>query len=781
MLTLPWKIDFARLIPAFILAVVITGCGGGSSGSAATAAVAPSISVQPLSISVTEGASASFSVTATGTAPLTYQWQRNGVDVAGATAAQYTLAAVQNSDSGSLWTVSVRNSAGSAASAAAKLTVANKSLLAGSILGNGFNGYAQIEGIAIDDAGNLYLSDRTDDGILRIVNPQGVASKMALTARSGDATAALFRALSLARDSAGNFYVSDEACAIHKISPAGELTTLAGSATCGTADGKGTAATFDFPAAITVDTSANVYVVGGATIRKITPDGTVTTLAGVSREYGIIDGDAKTARFGGMTGIAVDAAGNIYVADASNAGSAIRKLTPDGTVSTLAGGHYGAADGIGTTASFSALAGMTIDRHGNLFVADKGNHTIRKITQAGEVTTLAGKASQLGTQTGWISGQTADGTGPAATVNEPYSLTTDSAGNVYVVESNSGLQVNNVRKITPAGVVTTITGSYAGAGDADGPGASARFFAPRALAVQSDGSLLVADTSNRTIRKVSASGVVTTLAGTAGHGSFLDEGDGTGAAATFAQPSAIVVSADGTAYVADAVRQAIRKVTRDGVVTTLAGGRKTSILPHDGQGAAATFGSTNGIAIDGQGMLYVADYHAVRKVDAAGNVTTLTGGLDVFEGGGSADGTLAQARFGYLTAITADASGNLYLTDSLNQNVRKITPAGVVTTLAGQNGIAGDADGQAGAATFNGPQGIAVDKAGNVYVADTQNNLIRRISTTGVVTTVAGKRGLTGNTVGSPDGALNHPMGLAFDADGVLHVTSSNGIFKLQL
>lgn len=562
-----------------------------------------------------------FSVTATGTAPLTYQWQRNGVDVAGATAAQ-----------------------------------------------------------------------------------------MALTARSGDATAALFRALSLARDSAGNFYVSDEACAIHKISPAGELTTLAGSATCGTADGKGTAATFDFPAAITVDTSANVYVVGGATIRKITPDGTVTTLAGVSREYGIIDGDAKTARFGGMTGIAVDAAGNIYVADASNAGSAIRKLTPDGTVSTLAGGHYGAADGIGTTASFSALAGMTIDRHGNLFVADKGNHTIRKITQAGEVTTLAGKASQLGTQTGWISGQTADGTGPAATFN-----------------------------------------------------------------------LLVADTSNRTIRKVSASGVVTTLAGTAGHGSFLDEGDGTGAAATFAQPSAIVVGADGTAYIADAVRQAIRKVTRDGVVTTLAGGRKTSILPHDGQGAAATFGSTNGIAIDGQGMLYIADYHAVRKVDAAGNVTTLTGGLDVFEGGGSADGTLAQARFGYLTAITADASGNLYLTDSLNQNVRKITPAGVVTSLAGQNGIAGDADGQAGAATFNGPQGIAVDKAGNVYVADTQNNLIRRISTTGVVTTVAGKRGLTGNTVGSPDGALNHPMGLAFDADGVLHVTSSNGIFKLQL
>lgn len=769
-----------KLISLVILAAVAS-CGGGGSAPSDTAPAlsAPAISAQPLSISAPEGGSVTFSVTASGAAPLSYQWQRNGSDVVGATSAQYTLAPVQASDNGSLWTVIVRNGGGSITSSPAKLNVASKSLLAGAMAGNSFNGYVEIKGIAVDDNGDIYLSDRADDNHLRVVTQQGVSHKLALTAASGDATAPLSQVVSLARDATGNLYATDQGCVIHKISPAGLLTTLAGNATCGAADGKGTAASFDSMLAITVDAGGSVYVGGGATIRKITPDGTVTTLAGLSRTYGTSDGDAQSARFGGISGIAVDAAGAIYVADAGTningiVGSRIRKLTQAGIVSTLAGGSaYGAVDGPGTVATFSSLNGLAIDRQGNLFVADVGNHTIRKITPTGMVSTLAGTASQLAPAA-------ADGVGAAARFDLPYGVAADSAGNVYVSESNPGLGNNSVRKITPAAEVTTITGGGAGTGTTDGPSSAARFARPEAIALHSDGTLFVADTGNQLIRKISAAGITSTLAGNPGHGSFMSSGDGTGAQATFFQPTGIVVGSDGIAYIADAVRNTIRRLGNDGVVTTLAGSYQNRGRPADGQGTKAGFSSTNGIAIDGNGTLYVADYRAVRKVDANGNVTTLAGTLGPWDGG-TADGSLAQARFGYLTAIAIDASGNLYLTDSLNHNVRKITPAGVVTTLAGTTGVAGDADGQGSAASFNGPRGIAIDKAGNVYVADTENNLIRRISSTGQVTTVAGKRGLTGNTLGAFDGALNRPMGLTLDANGALLVTSANGVFMLPL
>lgn len=780
-----------KLIPLLILAAV-AGCGGGGGGSApagttpvnttppnTTPAVsAPSISVQPLSMSTADGGSVTFSVTAASEAPLSYQWQRNGIDVAGATSAQYTLARAQANDNGSLWTVIVRNSAGSITSLAAKLTVASgKSLLAGTIAGNTFNGNVEIKGIAVDDSGAIYLSDRIDDSHLRVVTQQGVSRQLALTANAGDATAPLSQVVSLARDATGNLYATDQGCAIHKISPAGLLTTQAGSANCGAADGKGTAASFDSKLAITVDTGGNIYVGGGATIRKITADGTVTTLAGSARTYGTSDGAAAAARFGAISGIVVDAVGVIYVADAGTningiVGSRIRKLTPGGIVSTVAGGSaYGFADGAGAVATFSTLNGLTIDKQGNLFVADQGNFAIRKITPAGMVSTLAGGA---------LSPAAADGIGVAARFSLPYGLAADSAGNVYVADSNPGLQFNAVRKITPAAEVTTITGNNAGTGTTDGPAGDARFTRPEAIAVYSDGTLVVADTGNQLIRKVSTTGVVSTLAGNPGHALFNTSGDGTGSQANFFQPVGIVVGSDGAAYVADAFRNTIRRVGNDGVVTTLAGSYQTSSQAADGQGAQARFASTNGIAIDSNGILYIADYHAVRRVDAKGNVTTLAGTLGPLDGG-TADGNLAVARFGFLTGIAIDASGNVYLNDSFNHNVRKITPAGVVTTLAGTTGVAGDADGQGSAASFNRPRGIAVDKAGNVYVADTENNLVRRISPSGAVTTVAGQRGVTGNVLGAFDGALNRPVGLAFDASGALLVTSANGVFKLPL
>jgi sugar lactone lactonase YvrE len=771
----------ARTTFALALSLCLNACGGsgGSSTPPPPVATSPAISAQPQNVTASVGTSASFSVTAVGDAPLSYQWQRNGADLAGATGAQYVLPAAQFIDSGSKWSVVVRNNAGSATSVQATLTVTGTALLAGSLQAKSFTS-GQLIGIAQDGSGNTYLLDRALETALYKVTAQGVTTLLPLSARDSDA--GLYQPTGMTRDAAGNFYVTDPKCAIRKISPAGEITILAGNTNrCGHDDGKGSAATLGGGiSAVAVDAANNVFVAEHqATIRKITPDGVVTTVAGVAGAFGSVDGTGNAARFGDMQSIAIDGAGNLYVTDAGVTGTApgIRKITPGGVVTTLAGGvTYGGADGQHGSASFSTLSGLTIDAAGNLYAGDQGNHSIRKITPDGVVTTFAGQST---TQNPPDTNPT-DGPAATATFRQPVAMTMDGAGNIFVAEANPALNFNALRKISANGIVSTITGTLAGRGAADGAGPAARFSLPRGLAVDVSGNVWVADTGNQLIRQISASGVVTTLAGATGYATLTDPGDGKGALARFFQPLAIAVDTHGTAFVTDAVHNTVRKVLSDGTVTTLAG-KVGSYGAVDGVGSAATFAGLLGITSDRMGILYVSDMSAVRRIDPiSGAVTTLAGQLGPFSQG-STDGTGAVARFGYLPAIAVDSAGNLYVVDSVNSNVRKITPSGVVTTLAGNAGVTGSADGQGAAASFNHPQGIAVDGTGNVYVADTENNLIRRISPVGVVTTIAGQVGANGNVPGSLNNPLSQPTGLAFDANGILYVCASNGIFQLHL
>ena len=229
------------------------------------------------------------------------------------------------------------------------------------------------------------------------------------------------------------------------------------------------------------------------------------------------DGTGSAARFYFPNGVAVDSAGNVYVADTNN--YTIRKITPSGVVSTLAGlaGSPGSADGTGSAARFNDPYGVAVDSAGNVYVADTGNNTIRKITPSGVVSTLAGLAGSIGS---------ADGTGSAARFFQPYGVAVDSAGNVYVADTNN----NTIRKITPSGVVSTLAGLAGSFGSADGTGSAARFYYPEGVAVDSAGNVYVADTGNDTIRKITPSGVVSTLAGLAGS---IGSADGTGSAARF--------------------------------------------------------------------------------------------------------------------------------------------------------------------------------------------------------------------------------------------------------
>ena len=321
----------------------------------------------------------------------------------------------------------------------------------------------------------------------------------------------------------------------------GQTTTIAGSLTAGSANGKGTDATFNEPFGLAADVNGNIYVVDHLNnlIRKITPDGVVTTFAG-SGAIGHADGVGTAATFNNPTGLAVDVAGNVYVADVSN--NLIRKIAPDGTVTTLAGsGANGSANGLGTAATFSNPSGIAVDGAGNVYVADLSNNLIRKITPGGVVTTLAGSG---------LSGSD-DGVGTAATFNQPYGLAVDPMGNVFVADWGN----NEIRKITPAGVVTTIAGNGK-PGSADGVGTAATLNRPFGLAIDESGNIYVVDTGNELIREITPAGAVTTVAGTGTKGST----NGTAFTTSFYQPTGIIADGAGNVYIADEFNNEIRQV-----------------------------------------------------------------------------------------------------------------------------------------------------------------------------------------------------------------------------
>ena len=521
------------------------------------------------------------------------------------------------------------------------------------------------------------------------------------------------------------------------------VSTLAGSGFDGAQDGLGSAARFRGLSGITIDAAGNLYVADSHNnrIRKVTPAGMVSTVAGILSSA--------------PSGIVTDAKGNLYVAG----GFSISKVTPAGEISILAGDKgRGFADGPGRLARFSFPSGITIDAAGNLYVADKENHRIRKVTPAGVVSTFAGSG-----QEGFF-----DGPGNVAQFNLPSGITIDVEGNLYVADSRN----NRIRKVTPAGMVSTV----AGGGKTHSWHDPFDIFssAPSGIVTDAKGNLYVAGGFN--ISKVTPAGEISILAGE-------DIASDSGSAAQFGWLFGITIDAAGNLYVTGA--SGISKITPKGVLSSLAGGGKTGFA--DGSGSAAQFDLLRGIAVDAAGNLYVVDRnnHRIRKISPAGAVSTFAGSKI-----GYANGPGSVARFHYPTAIAIDAAGNLYVADSYNHRIRKITPKGMVSTFAG-NGPSfigtgpsgyvegGFANGSKSVARFDNPVGIATDTAGNLYVADSGNFRIRKISPKGVVSTLAGSA-KSGHVDGVGTAArFGELHAITIDAEGNLYVMAGDVIRKV--
>ena len=381
--------------------------------------------------------------------------------------------------------------------------------------------------------------------------------------------------------------------------------------------------------------------------------------------------------------------------------------------------QFGSADGDATSTRFYNPNSLVADAAGNLYVTDTFNHTIRKVAPDGSATTLAGLAGTSGS---------ADGTGSVARFNSPNGLALDAAGNLFVADRSS----HTIRRITPTGAVTTVAGLAGTTGDADGPASGARFNLPTGLVFDRTGDLWISDYGNHTIRRLGTNGTVVTIAGLAG---TFGSTDGTGSAARFFRPVGLAVDPNGDFIVSDSANHLLRRLTRDGVVTTLAGAAGVSGTTS-GPSALARFNFPWNLTFDAAGNLFVADSSndCIRRVTPGGVVSVFAGSADVR---GSANGTGTVARFYSPFGITISPSGDLFVADTLNHTIRKLTAAQVVTNHSGPGGGFGTTDGTGTAARFAFPQGLAIDTDNTLYVADWRNALIRRMTPAGVVTTQA--------------------------------------------
>ena len=662
------------------------------------------------------------------------------------------------------------------------------------------------------------------------------------TAGGGDGTgdiATLSGPAGVAVDRNGTIYVADfNGNKIRKIVLVGadptnpsnyNVSTLAGSGIGGYADGIGSTATFNKPAGITVDAAGIVYVADSSNnrIRRIDPAGNVTTVAGAGSPTEL-DGNGNTATFNTPRGI-VAVNGALIVSD--EGGNKLRQITlkAGGTanptlpynwqVLTLAGtGVAGSNNGTGDIATFNAVKLISVDQSGNLYLPEFGTHKIRKLTPTNGSFPVGIATGSTSTEQVQLSN--ADGVLPNS--GSPY-ITYP-----YVVQSGATSQARQWNFTIPNGVTafdftvtveanttaltppTSTSGAgdpsgnvrtYAGAGShlgfLNGTLATARFNGPEFIAVDAANNLYLSDEYNCAVRRIGANGIVSTIAGTGASGF----GDGAGTTAQFSFPQGIAVSPDGSVvFVADTSNHRIRRISFVGgdvtnpgnwYVNTIAGtgtvGGNYSSLP----GNTATFNAPTGLCMDAGGNLYMTEYvgNRIRRIRYTGGdptnasnyyVDPIAGSsVSVSPAAGEVDATNGtSATFNHPNQIAVDNYDNLYVADSSNQRIRKITEDGAVTTFAG--GVSGDTpstghvDGTGDIARFNGPSGIAVDSADEVFVTEQSGNYIRRIGQNGVVTTVAG----TGS-LGTSDGPGNtatftNPAAVAADVFGNLYVGSVN-------
>lgn len=564
-------------------------------------------------------------------------------------------------------------------------------------------------------------------------------------------------------DALGNVYVADpNNHMIFKIS-GGTFSIVAGTGVEGNFGdgGPASAARLDFPIAVALSPAGELYFAdNNSVIRKVDATGKITTVVGVGfAGYFGDGGPAVIAALSFPEGISFDSTGNLFIADTGNA--VIRKVDTSGTITTVAM----------TTlpVNFSgvcALEDVAAGSAGTLYIADSCDEQVFKLDSSGNLTIAAGNGT---------AGYSGDG-GPAinASLFTPTAITLDSAGNLYIADETN----NVVRKVDTSGTITTAVGSgrFGFSGDG-GPGLLATLAQPGALVFDPSGNLYIADTTNERIRKVNTSGTITTIAG---NGRFKYAGDGGPAtSASLDAPGGVAVDPTGNLFTADIANLVVRKIVPAGAISTYAGTGVPAPM-YTGDGGPATsvaFVFPHDVQADSTGNLYLTESGRVHKITPSGIITTLLSG-----GPNNTTGMLSGG-LSPVSELALDSQGNVYISDTFNHRVLKLDTTGAVSIVAGTGraGFSGDS-GPAALARLRAPRGLAVDAAGNLYIADHNNQRVRKVDTSGVITTVAGNGGVTVSGDGGPatSAGVPNPFALTVDGAGNLFIGSGAKVRKVD-
>jgi trimeric autotransporter adhesin len=582
-----------------------------------------------------------------------------------------------------------------------------------------------------------------------------------------------------------------------------KVSTIVGGATN---DGKsGAAVAFQNPAGGWGDSKGNVYVADffNHRLRIINSTGVTTTVAGTGiAGFSGDGGNAKSAMVSFPADVVLDGSGNILFSDSGN--NRIRKISTTGIITTIVGtgvAGYKGDGGPATSAEINQPFGLALDSSGDLFFADNNNQVVRKVDTASVIHTVAGNGK---------AGFSGDG-GPAlsASMNSPFGVVSDSSGNLYIADHNN----RRVRIVNSSGVINTLvgTGTAGCAGDGglankanlghpdgvringgnllisnacearirevnlstdiistvvgstkgfDGDGHSAlasRFLGPVGLTFDSSGDLVILDSGNDQVRKFSSSTKLVTLIA----GGFTGDG-GKATLANIDSPENIAFDKAGNLYIAETNANRIRKVTTTGIISTFAGA-SAGISGYSGDGGKATSATLQfpyGVAVGPTGNVFIADTgnNVIRKVDIAGIISTFA----------------SNPGFVTISNLISDTGGNLYAADFLGCVVWKISSAGAVSLVAGVKNVCSyNGDGKkATLADLNSPWGLALDSTGNLYIADSLNHRVRKVNTSGVISTIAGTGtcGFSGDGGAATSAKLCSPVGLTLDTTGNFYV-----------